>query len=249
MRAPTTSFPYSIRKDDTGIRPWALQRGLNGVGWDLLEDAVFGDETEFAVKAWQGNHDLVADGLFGAVSSAALAKQFDNMQTGLPVGLVRGQMETESGNWIAAVNWSVPGGVDCGYTQRRVYASDFENQDVLRRAFDSSYQIGLLATRLKERKAVYRVRAAVQTDEFAWRLASLYHNYPTAADTISKVGYGGLSSYWTTPQTWVQNIGAKWPDGLLVDTPLGWSKYYALGAPGRNWPGATTKYVNDWTIQ
>lgn len=249
MSIPTTSTPYGIKKDDQGLRVWALQRAFNSLGYNLLEDGFFGNGTENTVIEWQNSNGLGADGIFGMQSSKRMAFLFDSQISNLPQGLVRGQMETESGNWIAAVNTLTPGGIDCGYTQRRVLSSDYNNQEVIRRAWDSKYQIQLLANRLKERHDVYITRIAVDTSEYAWRLASLYHNWPYGADVLSKTRISDLSSYWTTVKSasdWPTNIGAKFPNGELVDTPLKWAKFYSLGAPNRDWPGATTKYVTDW---
>ncbi len=247
MEIPKTSGPFQIKKGDpVSLRTWALQRALNGAGYDLLEDGVFKEATFAAVSDWQETRLLLPDGVFGPASSAELAKQLDGRRDDLPTGLIRGFTEAEGGNWIAAVNWSVAGGVDCGYVQRRVYSADYGNQDVIRRAFDSSYQIGLLAAQLRERKDTYRQAPLGTTDEFAWRLACLHHNYPYAAATLSKVRIKDLSAYWTSSQDWVKAIGAHFPNGELVQTPIQWCKFYSLGAPDRQWPGSVTKYVSVW---
>lgn len=248
---PLSSQPGQIRKGDQSLRVWTLQKALNSTGFKLALDGDFGDQTDSAVKLWQSMNRLLEDGVFGPSSSVVLANQLCGGPTGVPLGLVRGQVEAESGNWIVAVNWTVSGGVDCGYTQRRVYTPDLSKQDVILRAFDSEYQIGLLATRLRERSQLYSARPAVNSDEFAWRLSSLYHNWEYGADKLSETKISDLSPYWTAAkpaEEWPTNVGARFPGGEPVDTPLKWAKFYSLGAPSRKWPGATTKYVTDWTV-
>lgn len=246
---PKTSTPYQIREGDVGLRVWAVQRGLNSVGYSLEEDADFGPNTQFSVAKWQSERGLGSDGIFGPGSSAELAHQFDSLiSSGLiPPGLTRGQVEVESGNWIAAVNWKIAAGVDCGYAQKRVYTIDQNDQQVVKRAFDSEHQINLLASRLSFKHQLYL--GGLNDAERAWRLASLSWNWPYGADTLSKTKVADLSSWWTLtkpPDQWPTSVGARFPGGAPVDTPLKWARYYALGAPERNWPGATAKYVSTW---
>lgn len=240
MQVPPSSGT-SLVKGKQGIAVWALQRALNAQGYGLLEDGLFGDSTDWAVREFQRKNNLTVDGIFGRGSSAVLAVKLAAKPTDVPKGLIRGAVEHESGNWIAAVNWTVAGGVDCGYLQRRVYDADLNNQAVIRRAFDGEYQVGLLANQLEDRHNAFFGRPGAQTHERAWRLAMLNHNYPFAATEYS---FGRWpSSYALSPQDWVLAVGAKFPDGAPIKTPHEWCQHYSLGAPGHNDPGQTTKYA------
>jgi N-acetylmuramoyl-L-alanine amidase len=58
-----------VRGDDVG----ELQRRLNGLGFDAgRQDAIFGPETEFAVRAFQRNAGLTVDGMCGPATRDAL---------------------------------------------------------------------------------------------------------------------------------------------------------------------------------
>ena len=241
---------YSFKKGNRGVVPWAIQRSLNHAGHRLVEDGVYGPQTKRAVMNFQRRFGLYVDGVFGPASSSALAAHLGGLaEERLPVvpkGILKGMVEGESGNLIGAVNWSTAGGVDCGYLQRRVYESAYKQGAVIRRAFDGYYQMGLLVIQLNERHKTFLERPGAKIHERAWRLAILNHNYPYAADLISRVGIGGLSSYWTSAQQWVINIGVKFPDGLPIYTPLEWCQKYSLGNREHNEPGFMARYVSNW---
>jgi len=249
-----TSTDYTVEKGDRGVVPWAVQRALNdrsapnwGDGLPVVEDGIFGEQTRLAVKSFQEASELKGDGRFGQKTSAAMAAVLGaKVPTSVAPGLVRGIVQAESGNLIGAVNTSVPGGIDCGYVQRRVYEADYSDQAVVRRAFDGLYQMNLLAKTLRSRHDAFYGRPGAKTHKEAWKLAALHHNYPYAADQISKLGVNNLSSYWTTPASWVEAIGAKWADGEPVQTPLDWCRYYALGSALHQAQGVTTQFVTSW---
>ncbi len=247
-----SSTVYTVERGDRGIVVWAIQRGLNDVarastGPPLGEDGVFGGQTLRAVGDFQGSTGLKRDGRFGPKTSEKMGvvlSQF--VSVAIPKGLLQGVINAESGNLIGAVNHSVAGGIDCGYTQRRVLAGDYGNEVVVRRAFDGLYQMNLLARSLRDRHDAFFGRPGARSHQRAWRLATLNHNYPYAADLISRSGTGSLSNYWTTEQSWVVAIGAKYPDGVPVRTPLEWCQHYALGSAAHNDPGVTTRFVTSW---
>lgn len=245
-----TSTDYTIQYGDTGMKAWAVQKALEERGYNISLDGVYKVQTRDTVEAFQRANDLSpVDGKFGPATSAKMAARLEPMVPGsIPAGLIRGFSKGESGDLIAAVNWTVSGGVDCGYVQRRLYDADFDNLDAKKRAFDSLYQFKLLGQSLVSWHDKYwSDDNAVNTHEWAWRLAALRHNYPYGADKIAAVGISGLSSYWTSYQQWVADIGAKFPDGTPITWPLSWCKHYALSAPEHNDPGLVTKYVNDWS--
>jgi hypothetical protein len=132
--------------------------------------------------------------------------------------------------------------VDCGYLQRRI--TEPYPDDAIQRAFDSQYQIRLFRTGLLERYEKFRLRPGSATNERAMRLAVLHHNYPAGADLISKNGIGGLSAYWTRKQDWVVDLGARFPDGAMVETPLEWCQHYSLGSSLHGEPGYMVQEVD-----
>lgn len=243
-----TATVYVQREGDRGTVVWAIQRALNDVGAQIGEDGVYGPQTKAAVGDFQVSEGLSKDGIFGPSTSTALAVRLTRADpTPIPAGLLRGVVMGESNGYIGAVNTSTPGGTDCSYCQRRVYSADYGDVATVHRAFDGEYQIGLLARSIKSRHDAWYGQAGAKTHEQAWRLGTLNHNYPSGAQLIASVGVNNLSSYWTTPQTWVDAIQAKFPDGHPVRTPLDWCKHYSLSAPEHNDPGMMTRYVTDWS--
>jgi peptidoglycan hydrolase-like protein with peptidoglycan-binding domain len=239
--------PFSIKEGMEGWPVWSLQAGLRNLGNSVAVDGDFGPQTIVALKNYQGKFALTADGIAGPVTQKSILTQLVPGAFGLPDGLIMGFCASEGGWLFAAVNWGTLGGVDCGIIQRRVYERDYENFSVISRAFDSSYQMLALAKALHEQRDLYATRPAVNKNKtLLWRLAALYHNYPLAADTISKVGFAGLSSYWNSSANWVLAIGARFSNGDLVRTPLQWCQFYALGSESRHHKGVVTKYV-DWS--
>lgn len=240
----------SLRLGDVGVVVWGLQKQCGQLtGTVMLLDGVFGRSTEAAVKQLQGVLGVTADGVAGPRTQAALAQLLANQATGLPDQLLWSKVSYESGGLLGAVNWSVPGGVDCGVTQRRVYAADYTNDDAIQRAFDPAYQIKLSARGLRSRYALYLSRSGTRhSPELTWRTAVLAHNYPALADKISLVGIAGLTSYYTTPQNWVIRFGLSFPDGQPIRTPLQWGQRYSLGSQAHNEPGRAVRLVTSWEV-
>lgn len=239
MSAIPREITYSSRRGDRGLVAWAIQRGLNARGAGILQDGIYGAQTERAVKNFQITEQLEADGIFGPRTSQALAARLERLvEQQLPRGLLRGMIDTESQGHIGAVNWSTPGGVDCSYVQRRVYEHEFDTA-AERRAFDGPYQLELLGRTLRER--FNRFYARTENKVRAWRLAALAHNYPYAADRLS---YGPWRTrYSTSPQAWVEAVGADFDDGAPVRTPLEWCHYMALGSKGHDHTGRYVRFV------
>ena len=251
-----TTIPYTIKQGNNGIHVWSLQKALTARGVAVGADGDFGPATLTAVKAWQKAKGLTADGIAGPATQKSLVQTTVDARSAQaprpPDKLLYGFAEGEGGWYLAAVNWSVPGGVDCGAFQRRVYVEDYGDDAVVERAFNTSYQCDLLADALVDRFQAFLPRAGTKdgtgglsANEKAWRLAALYHNYPSGADTLSKTPVKQLSAYWSSPQTWVTSVGYKFSDGKPVRTPLDWCELYA-GVLG-NYKGNITKYVADWT--
>jgi hypothetical protein len=246
---PPTKTPISLKEASTGTGPWALQRALNSLGLfgTLQEDGSFGPKTAKVVRSYQDLRHLFVDGICGPRTQADLARYLiKNIDGSLPSGLLLSILDGESGCYIAAVNWNVAGGTDCGYTQRRVLGPPFDSEEV-KRAFDSHYQIALLRTQLRERFETYRTGSEVHTDERAWRLGCLHHNYPALAVKLATTPVSKLSAYYTSTQKWVTDIGAKFPTGQEIKTPMEWAQHYSLGAAEHNELGVMCRYVTDWS--
>lgn len=252
---PATTV-YSFRRGNKGIGVWALQAAIRLVtAVPIAVDGDFGPTTEEAVKRFQTSANILADGIAGPSTQRELSHRITAAQEGkshTPAGLLRGFAEGEGGDLLAAVNHSKPGGVDCGLFQRRVYSADYGDAVVIERAFNAGYQASLLANSLLDLRVSFSDRAGTKdgtlpVTEKAWRLAALNHNYPGGADRLSQTPIKQLSSYWTTPQTWVTEVGYKFPDGAPVRTPLEWCHMYA-GVLGRahGTSGSVTRHVTNW---
>lgn len=251
------STVYTLKPGASGLAVWSLQVALNGFETDIAADGDYGPATTASVKSYQRRKGLTADGVAGPATQGSLARAIISpLRMLVPAGLLEGFAEMEGGNVLGAVNWSVAGGVDCGLFQRRVYDEDAGTTAVVQRAFNTSYQAKLLADRLVELRSIFLPRAGtrdayvgVRPEEKAWRLAALNHNYPSAADRLSRTPIHELDAYWTTPQTWVTSMNFRFPDGAAVRTPLDWCHMYAGvlgGAHGHK--GNVTKYVMNFSV-
>lgn len=242
----------TLREGDQSIVVWSLQKALN-VGLTL--DGDYGPATKSAVVKFQAASSLTADGIAGPMTQRKLVtKILAQYDVDLPFGLLMGFAQMEGGYLLGAVNWSVSGGVDCGVHQRRVYSADYNDDAVIQRAFDVAYQTRLLADRLTELRGIFIAREGtndgykgVPAREKAWRLAALNHNYPSAADRLSRTPIAQLGTYWTTAQSWVTGFGFRFPDGTPVRTPLEWTHLYAGTLAGAHaHKGNVTRYVTAW---
>lgn len=63
-----------LRQGDSGSAVNELQKLLNAKGTKLVVDGIFGSATQTAVINFQRSNDLVADGIVGAKTWAALRK-------------------------------------------------------------------------------------------------------------------------------------------------------------------------------
>jgi hypothetical protein len=240
-----TQTKFTVDRGTTGVVAWAVQRGLNERGFDakkLVEDGVYGPETQKIVTNFQKRQRVFMDGRFGPKTSERLARVLSTrLEVRLPALILSSMVLNESNFYIAAVNWSVAGGVDCGYCQRRVYTGSLEDQAVVRRAFDPLYQFKLLAASLVDRYEAFFGEVGATTHERAWRLAALNHNWPYAA---ARLAHGYTLSDKAAP--WVPK-GTRFKDGTPVVTYLDWAKFYALGAPEHNHYGVAVSLVKNWT--
>ncbi len=63
-----------LRKGSSGEAVAALQRNLAALGYPLRADGLFGRDTETALRAFQRDHGLAADGIAGAATAEAIAR-------------------------------------------------------------------------------------------------------------------------------------------------------------------------------
>jgi peptidoglycan hydrolase-like protein with peptidoglycan-binding domain len=77
----------TLREGSRGLEVKQLQENLNLLGYDAgAVDGIFGPQTKAAVTAFQRDHELVQDGVFGQKTRKALAAAIKNLGTGTPGG-------------------------------------------------------------------------------------------------------------------------------------------------------------------
>jgi hypothetical protein len=239
-----------IKEGETGWRPYALQVGVDALGQELEPDGNFGPATKRAVIAFQQAHGLVGDGIAGGATQAKilalLGSRVHKGQPDVPDGLMRGFAEGEGANVLAATNWTVVGGVDCGAMQYRVFGPPYSAAR-LEFAFDPLAAMVAAATEFLDRYrgfvtgAWVRSRPAGSRAEAAKRCAIMAHNWPAAAQQIAS---NGACSSPNSLATWVAP-GTKFPDGAPVRTRAEWCAFYAMG--GSHGEASIPKYVTSWT--
>jgi peptidoglycan hydrolase-like protein with peptidoglycan-binding domain len=247
--SPPRTTKHSFRRGDVHLGVWALQRFLNVVYAGkmpfLAEDGVFGRDTDTAVKKYQADVGAYPDGVVGPITQSRIVRScVVRAPSGpsLPVGLVEGIIDGESSRLIAAVNANGTGGIDLGLTQRRVYGPPFDTAKVkaaMNPLSNVAYSVmNVDKTGVYDRYKVYSSRLG--TGEYAWRVATLAHNWPWAATELS---YGRRLSA-TKLATWAQRPDGSWPkfaDGAPVKTYADWARFYAIGSHAHRHRGLVTK--------
>lgn len=239
-----------IIEGETGWRVFALQRALTVLGRELMADGIFGTDTRRKLLNFQAAEDLTADGIAGGATQARMLKRLGALvhdsRPGVPDGLMRGFAEGEGANVLAATNWSVAGGVDCGTMQYRVYGPPY-SLAALSRAFDaidSMVRAGdefLVRTSMLCTGAWILGKPATRRAELSKRCAIMAHNWPAGARSIAD--HGTCSS----PDAIASWVGpnVKFPDGTPVRTRWEWCQFYAMG--GTHGEAAIPKYVTSWS--
>lgn len=245
---PPTVTKGTFKRGDIHLGVWALQRFLNVVYEGklamMVEDGWFGQRTEDGIRKYQADTDAIVDGVVGPQTQSRMVRSCivrAPFGMWLPRGLLEGIVDGESGGYIMAVNASVPGGLDLGFTQRRVYGPPF-NESLVKAAADPIANISLSVTNenlsgLYDRFQFYKTKPAkTKGPEYVWRLAALAHNWPWAASQLAN--NIPLSS--TKEAGWVP-ASVRWPDdGTPVNTYAEWAAFYAMGSSAHSWPGYVT---------
>jgi peptidoglycan hydrolase-like protein with peptidoglycan-binding domain len=248
--APPRESVYSTRVGDDGWPVYALQSGLNDTQQGLptlVEDGSFGPATNDVVKKFQSSVGLIIDGAAGPQSQIRIVEFLDSRVhkelPHVPGGLMRGFAEGEGGNNLAAVNWSVAGGVDCGIVQYRVLGPPYD-MSKLKSAFSPYDAIVSAAKNWQVQADRFYTYTYVSTrrdrTEYAKRLAVLSHNWPYGASRLAQ----GFSLSDRTAD-WVPK-GLRFPDGHPVNTYSDWAQYYAMGSTAHSWKGFIPRFVTDW---
>lgn len=233
-----------LKEGSSGWPTFAVQGALGTAGYSASQDGVFGPKTTTAVKGFQRDHQLAVDGKVGPATQHQLATVIcaavQKSKPAFPKGLAMGLAQGEGGMNLAAVNWTVDGGVDCGLWQWRVEGPPY-SLDGLREAF-SPQRAGLMAAQaFLDRRAGFLGRSWVgASKERAGRCALLAHNWPAGA--ASQARYGWVPSP-TSVASWVP-LGVRFPDGAYVTTRQQWAEFYALGGPHGS--GVIASSVKDW---
>jgi hypothetical protein len=197
MSLPTSPPKYSSwsamvrafsRKEYTPWQAFSVQRVVG-----VSVDGVFGSLTERAVKTWQASMKLTADGVVGPKTQGAMLRKasesVDVHFTTIPDGMLLGFARVEGANLLAATNWSVPGGVDCGCVQMRVYGPPYDLLK-LKEAFDPTEAFTYAARVFTSRVAAYK--RSNPTGLSVHRIieaAVLAHNWPAGAAQVMKYGH------------------------------------------------------------
>jgi peptidoglycan hydrolase-like protein with peptidoglycan-binding domain len=208
---PPTTTKTSFREGDFHLGVWAIQRLLNvvyaGKMTAMTEDGAFGPQTDITVRKYQADVGIVADGIVGQKTQQRMVRSvIVRVPHGgeLPKGLLEGQINLESGGYLAAANDSVAGGVDLGLTQRRVYGPPFSAASVMQ-AMDPLGSVSLSVAALWQNADKY-ANAHLGCPFNRWELAVLAHNWPVAADQFNKYGHllspNKIATWAPSPMTW-----------------------------------------------
>lgn len=193
---PSEKYRFAMRLDDVGNDVGVLQLNLG----NLIVDGVFGVQTEAAVSDWQRAHNLKRDGIAGPATQQSLIVQLSRpaaQANGLPGGMLKSIAFNESGFAIAAAG---PHAGDDGWDVgafARSSGSTFPGQEFLRSAYDVAASARWTADNLVEsrREVGDPIRSEYLADmaegdrnNFKWMLVILSHNWPVAAQNISRIG-------------------------------------------------------------
>lgn len=219
--------PY--RRGDNHWTVAVLQLNLASFGNRLALDGDLGPKTERVIKAFQAHRQLKADGVAGPATQERMCVDLATKPArryGLPVGLMRGALESESAFMLAAfTEHPSDNGFDLGALQDSYTTTS--TQERYRQSLDVAWMADRTAGTY--RKTYDRYRAGGTAQRLAWECAALFHNWPYAADRMAR-GLGPT----TAPDTEAGWIVAA--SGGRLHTPREWADNYI---------GRVTHFV-DW---
>lgn len=219
-----------LKQDVSGWAAFAVQKVVG-----VVADGVWGPVTDQAVRQWQKNRKLAADGIAGPVTQQFILNDYGAQADeahGLPIGVGYGFAFSEGGGVLAATNWQVAGGVDCGPAQWRCSGPPFHSGD-LKFAFDAKKALDGACGRLADARRDYRQRNSHLTAGQALRVAVLHHNWVVGADSIVRTYPGGGEWWKYVPQPDKKaGAGEAWP-------PAGFTR----AEWAREYPGRVLKFV------
>lgn len=243
MFQPNERYRYAYKLGMSGADVWCIQVALNAaaVSPQLVTDGSFGPHTKVAVEQIQSRLGIETDGVCGPETQHKLcAREAGIIQKGrTPKGLLLGICDGESGSIIPATSGLYGNGSrDYGpYQDNKTNPSEAE----LKVAYSVNQQTRKTADEISAVYKRYRQMPGGSTDEKAWRLAVLYHNWPAAAEKIAK-GEGNTWTYqadgrsykMSDPAQWIKNIGVAG-----VTTGWQWAEFYI---------DKKIVYVTSWTV-
>jgi hypothetical protein len=191
----------------SGWDVWALQINLKQLGpstRDIPLDGSFGPATRQAVLLHQKNRNLVQDGIAGIATQTSICLTLSKkpeQAANLPIGLLRGLIEGESGFAIACFSpHPSDSGFDLGAFQDSITPGEVGNQQRYARAFN----VPVLAVETAEKiRTQFDEYAKVVSHKRAWELAVLYHNWPSAAHNLAYIGRIYKNQSADEPQQWI----------------------------------------------
>jgi hypothetical protein len=232
--APTEFYRRAFKKGMQGWEVAALQIALNShSSRDVAVDGVFGPLLEALVVQEQKNHHLIVDGVLGVATQRAIltveAHAAEKAHS-LPVGLLVGLTEGESGYVIPAASSKYPNGTrDVGPLQRNVPVTD---QLAIKSAYDLDHTYNSTAQELSTKTLSFVGMPGAKTTRRAIELAVLNHNWPAAAQQLARDTAGSWTYSVTEsgvkkryrfdePAPWIKAIGAKG-----IETGEQWCDFY-----------------------
>lgn len=188
---PNSRFRYAFKKGMTGWEVWALQVALNShqKTFPIVEDGIFGPQTEECVRREQKNHHIKVDGIIGPETQRRICMVESvnaEERTRVPGGLLYGLIEGESGFYFACVsgpNWN--GSYDAGIIQENLGPSELGSVSNWRRGFNLRWGVDDTGTKLRRQYEAYIGDPGAKTHKDAWHCAITYHNWPAAADKMA----------------------------------------------------------------
>ena len=230
--SPSTDYRYAFKHGMFGTDVAALQINFP----DLIVDGEFQDETEFEIKKFQRNNNLLADGIAGPITQRRLvvrrSKKAREVYPELPDGFLKSISQGEANFMVAAVSKhpSDPG-LDIGAYQlstgRTSGSQEFYHlaYNIRASALEAARDAKEFAESLDDPvpSRYFDDLAGGNVNKFKIQMTVLSHNWPDAAEDIPRFGvvYEFDHGKDDEPQDWI--IAAS---GGRLQTPRQWIYSY-----------------------